>query len=202
MPLVSAESEGVPAPDQLDDLERRLDAPGFRTAARLAVRWQTRARRPKQSRGSVALAAAEPGQLASALAEAMAGGALESAGQLVERLVADPAALGASGAGGQALAVEVLLMLGQRERARDLAEQHASALATQPAGAAMLELVGSKAAPDFLPDGRPSLLRLSRRVARGELDASSLAGLVGMSARRWLRMPELHLLFFSALLPN
>jgi len=98
------------------------------------------------------------------------------------------------------LAAETWLMLGERDRARSLVEAHADAMAHDTRGAAVLELVGSPQAPDLLPSGRPSLLRLSRRLARGDFAAADLAALLGHRFQTWLRTPELHLLFFSALI--
>jgi hypothetical protein len=98
------------------------------------------------------------------------------------------------------LAAETLLMLGERERARSIADAHAETWVRDARGVAVLELVGSPQAPEFLPDGRPSLLRLSRRLARGELTAEQLARQIGVRGRVWWRTPDLHLLFFSALI--
>jgi hypothetical protein len=184
----------------LGDLERRLDGPAFRAAARLEVLWQTRRWRRQPKPNAVRLQSVAEGELVAALSWAMSAGAFESAEQLVGRLLASPEAWSVAGVAGQALAAETLLMLGERERARSIADTHADGLAKNVRGAAVLELVGSPHAPDFLPDGRPSLLRLSRRLSRGELAAEELAELIGASRRTWLRNPELHLLFFSALL--
>jgi len=183
----------------LDDLERRLDAPAFRAAARLRTLWQTRRPRREPTTDHVpTLETVATSEVVPALSWAMSAGAYESAERLLQRVLESPSAWREAGVAGQVLALEALLMLGDRTRARSIADEHADALARDGRGAAVLELVGSPRAPDFLADGRPNLLRLSHRLARGELGALQLAKLAG-SRRIWLRTPELHLLFFSAL---
>lgn len=131
----------------------------------------------------------------------MTNGAYESAERLVHRLLESPEACRAAGLGGQVLAAETLLMLGDLDRARRIADDNPDAMSRDARGASVLELVGFPRAPDFLPGGRPNLLRLSHRLARGELGARELVELLG-SRRTWLRTPDLELLFFSSLIAS
>lgn len=180
----------------LDALEHRLDALAFRAAARLATRYQTRQRAAKVD--GAALASDPP----DALRQALSQGALESAASLLERLLDDPELLARNDAVAPALAIEALLMLGQRDRARSLAETYQSSLLTSVSGAAALELVGHEASPSALPNGKPHVLRLSRRLERGELPLGELLAHLAPTPWSFLRNPELNLLCFSALLPE
>jgi hypothetical protein len=201
---VSPDSQRPSSEPALLALERRLDRRYWRSAERLATRW----RQWRRDRSPAALApaptelraAAGAHELTEALARALAGGALESARELAERLEA--AGTTALSASAQALLVETLLMLGERARARSLAETYADGLSKTVNGTSMRELVGLPGGPRMLPDQRPNMLGLSRQIANGMLDAETLAQQLNdeLSISVWLRAPELHLLCFSALL--
>jgi hypothetical protein len=129
-------------------------------------------------------------------------GALESAERLLGELLAVPAAFANADAATLAPILETLLMIGERRHARQLAEANTGRLLGTARGLALLELTGLDAGKDFLPDGRPHLLRWQRRLESGELLAADLAHMLEARASSWLRSPELHLLFFNALLGN
>lgn len=135
-----------------------------------------------------------------ALATALRNGALESAERLLRQLLARPDEVEWAGPSGQAVVVEALLMLGERDTAREMAERYQRDLATTTAGMSVLELLGVAGSKDWLPDGRPNVLRLSRSVAAGELGFGDLAQLVEPRLWSFLSSPELHLLFFNALI--
>lgn len=201
---VSPSSQRSQTEPSLFALERRLDRRYWRSAERVVSLWRQR----RRDRSPAALppvqtelrATAGAPHVAEALASALAGGALESARELAERLeTAGTAALSASA---QALLVETLLMLGERGRARSVAEACTDNLTKTVNGTSMLELVGLHGTSRTLPDHRPNMLRLSRQIASGTLNAETLAQLLNaeLSISAWLSTPEIHLLFFSALL--
>lgn len=186
-------------------LEGRLASLPLRVAARVWTALRARRRRTLGGPQAVDLVgirndgSASPEALAEALAFAMAVGAPVSAAGLAERL---QSRLGLLPAGLVARAVvniaEALLMQGERERARNLADVRGAELSSSAAGVAILELLGRPGA-SRLPDRRLNLFGLSRRLAEGSLSAAALAHEVAFEPRDWLRTPDAHLLLFSAL---
>lgn len=93
--------------------------------------------------------------------------------------------------------LRTLLTVGDRERARRLADRHARMLAGTPQGCSVLELlsIGVPFRP-WLPNGRPNLLGAARRLQRG-VDPASLLEPLARRPLAWLRTPQLHLLAFD-----
>jgi hypothetical protein len=137
--------------------------------------------------------------LAINLEQAMRVGALDSAAVLSERLVSQvEAGDGALARRAWQLAVELHLARGEREQARRLAAQKRMQLETSWRGVALLELL--ELAPNLsAPGAAPNMVALSRGLRAGRLALEALVETVGPSTKRWLRFPELHLLFSSAL---
>jgi glycosyltransferase involved in cell wall biosynthesis len=187
----------------LFDLERRLDRPWFRRLGWCAARWHGRPR--WQGQGSLSerdetYLGDSAQQLGFTLSRALRTGALESAARIVEKLLDAPGGLERTAPSVQAAALETLLMLGSRDRAVELAVRHTPSLVRTANGMSMIELLDLPGSTDFLPNGRPNLLRLSRRVATRQVDVNQLAALLQGRITPWLRSPELHLLFFNALI--
>lgn len=192
-PLHAADGEAL-----LASLERRLDSLLMRSATRLCVAWQSRARRPAP-RSQTAWpkeADLEAEALVGLLADALATGALESAERWLVSVLSRPEALAGRGA---TSAVEALIMLGDEAGARALASQYAASMAQSSAGLSLLELLELGPPADWLPGGRPHLLRWSRGIARGAVSAAALVRLIQDKPAACARWPELHLLFASAL---
>ena len=186
-------------------LEQQLDARSWRAANWLWARWQSRRRRsfirPGLTLTNVVAAGALPvEQLVDALAGALDGGAFESACALGDSLLAElPTLSGEIAQRGRELVVEALLVAGDRARATRLARAHEGGLRGTSRGVSLLELLGLGDGAVWLPDGRPNLLGLSRRIAEGSLGADELALKIGRKPRVWLQSPQLCLLFFMAL---
>jgi hypothetical protein len=144
-------------------------------------------------------AAASAPELAAWLEQALRSGALETAAQAAARLTADPEELSRATPAALARVIEALLMGGEHDRARELAQAHRLRLVTTVAGQSSLELL-DLGASDWLPDGTPHWLRLSRRIAAGAISAEDLARIVVDAPLVCLRTPDVHLLFFSALI--
>jgi hypothetical protein len=179
-----------PQDERLDALERQLDGLPFRVAARLAARWHTRKR---ASDWQPPRAVDDDASAEAALRAALTAGALETARQLTER------SLSSGGRTAGPAVIESLIMLGRREEAAELAGEQAASLRGHARGAALLELVDHPWSPDVLPNGRPHLLRLSRKLQRGQLDAAALVRLLPHPGRALLASPDLFLLFCSAM---
>ncbi|HYP91088.1 MAG TPA: glycosyltransferase family A protein [Polyangiaceae bacterium] len=188
----------------LRDIEACLAGASFQLIQRLANEWQGRRRFVEGASAAEQLLAvagdwADPARGLAAVDAAIRLGALELARALLHRLRAQGAQLQSAQIGQLcASELELSLIFGEREAALALAERHRERLRASPAGVSLLTLLGEPVSP-WLPDGRPNLLALSRRIAAGEVDAEQLASLLGPSRRLWLRSPELPLLFWSAL---
>ena len=187
----------------------QLDMTGWQLAGRFRSAWrgptQESAGAPSQiDLGRLLMApAAPPGELAEALAFAIAQGALESAGRLAMLLEPSlPELSGTSAARACESVVEALIIHGQRDRARTLARAHALALAATANGASLLELLDLGDDSAWLPTGRPNLLALGRLLRSGKLDGRELRSIIARRPWLWLSAPELHLLMFTALWPN
>lgn len=189
----------------LSALGKQLDS-GLWSAAgwlwgSLRSRWPRRPAFPRVSRLAALPGLASPTaeQLERALAEALRVGALESAGELCERLLAlFPDLVGAPRPRMRELVLQALLVHGDRGRAERLARAELATLRSTAVGASLLELLGLGDDAPRLPNGRPHFLALSRRVASGKLNAEQLAALLGGQPWRWLGAPELNLLFCNA----
>lgn len=186
----------------LNQLERRLDSLPSRLLQRTASEWRAGWRqrpRGRSTRIDLAAVLGEPApqvdSLEGALEHALRRGAYESAERLVERLLSGPVLVGRR----LELALETLLMCGQRERAAALALAGRSDLSETAAGLALLELLGLGSGAFWLPDGSPHMLSLDRQIEDGRLAIDQLAELCARKPWAWLRWPELHLLFFNAL---
>jgi len=191
----------------LRELEGGLDSWGARLATHALVARRSRPRpRPERSIAEELTLAAHPSaQPAALLAASMAAaraGALTSAEAFLERLRDRSAELRPSQSM-ELLACEVELRLvrGELTTAAELSTADRVALCATPRGRTLLSLLGEPSS-GWLPDGAPDLVGLSRRIAAGRLKAEELAGLLGSSRRRWLRTPELLLLFWSTLWPE
>lgn len=194
------------APDGgLEELERRLDRAWFRGLAWCAARWRRRSsfrRNTDGKRAAPSRSDHEGEQLAVELAGLLARGALSSAESAVDRLLQSSGSLDQAAPWEKTVALEALLMLGQRERAVELATKHADSLLGTASGMSVVEVLGLPGSTDLLPNRRPNLLRLSRRLSAGELGLTRLLQLFGDDLWPWLRFPELNLLFFNALVSS
>lgn len=134
-----------------------------------------------------------PAETLQALRRALAGGALESARVLCERipLTEDVETL--------ELLLQTLLAYGERDEASKLAEASRAALSTTDRGATLLELLGLGSESLTLPSGRLNALGIERQLKQGSLSASLLAEQLRGRLRVWLREPEAHLLLSNAL---
>jgi hypothetical protein len=181
--------------EALRQLERRLSRMPCVLVGRVSAIWKARPRH-RRARSPVDLSKPNPRGLIEGLRFAMDHGALESVASLLEtaRATGYDAERGAD----VACLLEALLVIGQRDQAVALAAARRSSLLLSPQGTTLLELLGQPG-PDRLPGGSPNLLGLSLRCRQGQLDADGLAQIFADEAWRWLRLPELQLLFFSAL---
>ena len=191
----------------LSRLEHALDGRLWALAERVAATWRQRRReRQRQLPTSLFPPLDDPAttvpDLTAGLEWALSEGALLSAEAFTQRLLSELSSPSGSTLPDRALTlvVEALIMSGQRSQAAELSSRYRARLEASSGGVSCLELLGYDDLPDRLPDGRPNLLRLSRRVAKGELDAEQLARRFPPQPSSWLRAPELHLLFFSALI--
>lgn len=134
-----------------------------------------------------------PAETLQALRQALAGGALESARVLCERipLTGDVETL--------ELLLQTLLAYGERDEASKLAGASRAALSTTDRGATLLELLGLGSESLTLPSGRLNALGIERQLKQGSLSASALAEQLRGRLRVWLREPEAHLLLSNAL---
>jgi hypothetical protein len=182
----------------LGALEQRLDGPVSRTLRRLLASWHGRAKPARRNTHRLPVAPGSAPALGDWLEQALASGALETAGEAAARLSADADELSRATPITLARVIEALLMRGEREVARELARAQGSRLAITAAGQSTLELLGLGAS-DWLPDGTPHWLRLSRRIAADSMSADELARIVLDKPWLCLKAPDVHLLFFSAL---
>jgi glycosyltransferase involved in cell wall biosynthesis len=200
-PLVSEAQDDA----ALRDVERLSASLPLRVAGKALACWRARRRlqlgSPRGPHPDEVLLAGfvSVPRTCAALTFALRSGALESASGLVDQLLPRMTSLSASQAELATVPViEALLMLGKREEALALALDYRALLAGSSAGVALLELLDQPQAA-WLPDGRANWLGLSRRIAEGRLNAVGLARALALNPTQWLRSPEAHLLFFSAL---
>jgi hypothetical protein len=191
-------------PGTLAALERTLDGWHWRTAGRLVAAFQARRRGGVRARragttGASSAGQGTPGELAKAIAQALRAGALDSAVALAERIDSDSDVMSLESSD-LTLFLEALLLSGARDKARRLARLRLNALRQDPAGKTILELLELDEGDTWLTRSHPNLLLLSRRIAGSELSADVLAELIPRRLGTWLRTPELHLLFYNALL--
>jgi hypothetical protein len=200
----AAVPEVLQGPADLAALERCLESLPVRVAQRLWTALAGRPRRIRRWTGSDVAAAVNgaspsPEQLVRAVRGAIDAGAIDTAGSLLEQLRRQPGSLGSvRGPVVHAFELELHLALGDRDQALAKARARRFELSASAQGVAMLELLGIPGGV-VLPGGRPNLLGLSRRIASGELNAFELVSSLDGKGSWWLRMPELSLLFFSAL---
>jgi hypothetical protein len=219
-PANSVESAAVPAPSlephragefcQLSRLEQRLDGAVFRAATRCWGAWrfgraQSLRELPHDFHLTEIVGArnAAPTLLAEGLSHALQQGAFTSAVTLCEKLAPRLRELspGVQQRARESV-LEALILVGDRERASELAREHRASLRATVAGATLLELLDLGDAATWLPGGRANMLSLSKRIEAGLLDVETLAAELAGRPRTWLTTPELHLLFFNALSNN
>lgn len=181
----------------LSGIERQVDRAAFRVVARaLTVTRQWRTRRVSST--ASAMTATSAAAIGSKLEQAQRLGAMDSAAVLAERLsellpkASEPVARRMS-----RLLLDVHLARGEVDAACQLARAHRARLLGSPYGVGALEVLDLD--PGLMPGGVPNFLGISRRLLERKLDSARLALLVGGSPKLWLRHPELHLLFASAL---
>jgi hypothetical protein len=95
-------------------------------------------------------------------------------------------------------ALETLLSYAERERARSIAERERDRLETTDRGSTILDLLGVREAPIWLPSGRLNLLGIDRRLEEGSLDPDWVLAALMRRPTALLRAPEAHLLLFNA----
>jgi hypothetical protein len=194
----------------LDKLERALDRTLWREAERL---WQVATdarvgRRRARDKGSPAgpskdPESPDPGRFVRGLERALSLGAYDAARELSARLtpglvdLAEPMRSRAT-----ELVVSALLLGGESEQAATLARSQLGRLQVTARGATLLEALGLREPVWWLPDGRPNMLAISREIEQRGTSAEELAHSLRFSPSRWLRTPELPLLFFSALVTS
>lgn len=133
---------------------------------------------------------------------ALAAGALESVGDALEALCAQLPQLPAEARGRACrVAVDGLLMLGERGRALELALANRAELERSAQGVGRLECLGLSCGLRC-GDGSWNLLGASLKLRERSLDAGALAGEMRTSPWPCLLTPELSLLFFNALWPG
>jgi hypothetical protein len=92
-------------------------------------------------------------------------------------------------------------MLGERDRARLVAQRHSASLRATPSGVGLLELLALAPYSSRLPGGHIHYVQLSRRIADGTLGAGELASIF-QEVKVFTKEPELLLLFYNALRPH
>lgn len=191
--------------DAARGIEAAVASLGSQMLGRLVIAWRARAKTTHSSivpglwRAPAAQTAAE--QRLSSLEAALRAGAFETAQRLLERLARTSIQDAAVAAKLRALELELLLAQGDTGKAAALTQRHRRELEATVKGSSLLALRGEEPSP-WLPNGRPNLLALSRRIASKELSVEQLAGLLGGKRWPWLDTPELLLLFWSALWPT
>jgi hypothetical protein len=184
----------------LSRLERRLDSPMVRLAAKTIVGFKARARGRNSASVDRAEFVTDHQGTMDALHSALRVGAFDSAQRLAVQLldanshdVLDERVLHAL--------LEVSLAGGDGGEALRLARANRSRLLGTRHGIGTLEVLGLEPGP-MSSRGEPNLLGLSRRIEDGSLAVDGLITLLTASRMAWLRFPELHLLLSSALWPQ
>jgi Glycosyl transferase family 2 len=201
---IPGRADGAPV---LCYLENQLDAVLWRGSHWVVAKWRSRSHKFAQRaertsfRPLLEARGVQPESLAWGLAVALRAGAWESAHDLALKLeprvdLLPPRRV----AKAREDLIETSVVCGDFARARRLALANLEALRLSRSGSSLLELLGLGTAAAVLPDGSINALALSRRISADELDAEELARVVGGGPRRWLRNPELALLFWSSLL--
>lgn len=182
----------------LPDDARGLARWGYAVGERAMGAWRSRSRyQPTPPRPNF-----DAPNYAEVVARAQAAGALESLAGALEALCAELPQLPA-GVRGRAccVALDALLMLGERRRALELATAQRSELEASAQGVGRLECLGISGGLRS-PDGGWNLLGASLRLRTGELGVDELTRAAGGSPWTYLSKPELGLLLFNALWPE
>lgn len=131
------------------------------------------------------------------LAVALRAGAYRMAAELAEQVIGDVASGAATAADALPPVLELLIAVGERDRAGALAAAHRDALSRSPGGQGLLDLLGA----DELRPSRGSAVdpfALDQLIEAGRIDGDAVARLFLDHRSEWLGNPQLHLLLHNA----
>jgi hypothetical protein len=182
----------------LAEMEHGLASRRYALAERAVGLWRARSHfQPTPSQPNFNSA-----QSVDVVDSALEAGALESVVEALEGLCAQLPRLPVEARGRACrVAVDALLMLGERHRALELALASRAELEGSAQGVGRLECLGL-ASGFRCADGKWNLLGMSLRLRERSLDATALAEAMGTSPGACLATPELSLLLFNALWPR